>query len=323
MPSKYAFDFDPQETNTSHGLLVGMVPPRSRVLDVGCAAGYLGDALKDKECIVRGVELDPVAAEEARAHLASVVVADAETLDYAAEFGAEAFDVVVLADVLEHVRNPARILAGALSVLTEDGTLVISIPNVAHGSLRLGLLQGRWNYTPLGLLDETHVRFVTWDTLQDLLTDAGIVVTAAWMTTADPLATEVDVDPALLPQEIVDWVRAQPLALGYQFVLSARRAVPGETAPQVEPLPAGPVVTPAESPTIVSAREEADRLRRTLADREDELRAAKEIIAYHEAAALEAEQRLRDSAAWRVGNAVVTPLRAAKRAFRPTDPGKG
>jgi methionine biosynthesis protein MetW len=316
MPSKYAFDFDPLETNTSHGLLVGLVPPRSRVLDVGCAAGYLGDALKEKECVVHGVELDPVAAEEARGRLESVVVADAESLDYRDAFGADGFDVVVLADVLEHCRNPERVLEGVLSVLTDDGTIVISIPNAAHGALRLGLLQGRWNYTPLGLLDETHVRFFTWDTLQALLASAGIAVSAAWMTTADPLATEVDVDPAQLPEGVADWVRAQPLALGYQFVLLARRAVPGEEVLPVEPQPAGPVAAPPDSPTLFSAREEAAELRRVLADRDDELRVAKEIIVHHEVAAVEAERALRSSATWRVGDAVLAPARAVRRAAR-------
>lgn len=313
MPSKYVFDFDPQETNTSHNLLVGLIPPRSRVLDVGCAAGYLGDALQDKECTVHGVELDAVAAQEARARLASVVVADAEALDYRAEYGERAFDVVVLADVLEHCRNPARVLAGVLSVLDVDGTVVVSIPNAAHGSLRLALLQGRWNYTPLGLLDETHVRFFTWTTLQDLLFEAGLVIDTAWMTTADPLATEVDVDPALLPAGVADWVRGQPLALGYQFVLVARRAAPGEGMPAVEPRPAGEVVPPPTSPTLLSAREEVDDLRRRLADREDELRLAKEIITYHEATAGEAERNIRSSAAWRVGNVAVAPVRAVRR----------
>lgn len=337
MSSKYEFDFDPETTNTSHGLVVGLVPARSRVLDVGCAVGYLGDALAEKQCTVHGIELDPAAAEVARTRLASVVVADAETLDYQAAFGEEAFDVVVLADVLEHCRNPERVLAGALSVLAEAGTLVISIPNVGHGSLRLALLQGRWNYTPLGLLDETHVRFFTWDTLNDLLTGVGLTISEAWMTTADPLATEVDVDPADLPAEVADWVRAQPLAQGYQFVLVARRTLPDEDAPRALPTAAGSTVVPPVSPTILSAREEAQSLRATIEARDDELRMAKEIIAYHEtvegdlrrqvgdqqdelrvAKEINAHQdavllNLHTSATWRAGRAVTAPARAIRR----------
>ncbi|MFE4464986.1 class I SAM-dependent methyltransferase [Oerskovia sp. NPDC056781] len=316
MSSKYEFDFDPAVTNTSHGLVVGVIPAGSRVLDVGCAAGYLGDALQAKNCTVHGVELDEEAAETARTRLASVVVADAELLDYEAQYGADAFDVVVLADVLEHTRSPERVLEGALSVLTETGTLVISIPNVSHGSLRLGLLQGRWNYTPLGLLDETHIRFFTWDTLQDLLVDAGLSITDAWMTTADPLATEVDIDPAELPDGVVDWVRGQPLALGYQFVLVVRRAVAGETPKRVEPVPAGTAVVPPESPSLLSAREEAEQLRRALTDRDDELRTAKEIISLQEVTALQDVQALRRSITWRVGNGVLAPARLVARAAR-------
>ena len=323
MSSKYEFDFDPENTNTSHGLVVGMVPPGSRVLDVGCADGYLGDALSVKECTVHGVELDPEAAEAARTRLASVVVANAETLDYVAEFGADAFDVVVLADVLEHCVNPARVLAGALSVLSDTGILVISIPNVSHGSLRLGLLQGRWNYTPLGLLDETHLRFFTWSTLQDLLAEAGISVSQAWMTTADPLATEVEVDDEDLPDGLVDWVRTQPLALAYQYVLTARRTPPGEVAPRLDPTPAGVAVTPPVSPALLSARDEVVALRRTLVDRDDEIRAQKEVITVHEVALLnlleeqrgllEEQRRLLGSSTWRVGTKILAPVRLIRR----------
>ena len=333
MSSKYEFDFDPASTNTSHGLVVGLIPPESRVLDVGCAAGYLGDALSEKQCTVHGVELDPEAAEAARARLASVVVANAETLDYAAAFGADSFDVIVLADILEHCVNPANVLEGVLAVLSEAGSLVISIPNVGHGSLRLGLLQGRWNYTPLGLLDETHLRFFTWDTLQELLISAGLTVSGAWMTTADPLATEVQVDAEDLPDGLADWVRTQPLALGYQFVMTARRTLLGENASRREPIPAGPAPTPPPSQRLLSAREKAAQLtsdlvqlnsvlaqvRSVLDDRDDELLSAKEIITLHEATILDllgAQRRLQSSATWRVGSAALAPGRFLRRLLR-------
>ena len=319
MSSKYEFDFDPTHTNTSHGLVVGMVPAGSRVLDVGCAAGYLGDALSVKGCTVHGIELDPVAAESARTRLASVVVADAEALDYVTEFGEDAFDVVVLADVLEHCVNPDRVLERALSVLTDTGILVVSMPNVSHGSLRLGLLQGRWNYTPLGLLDETHLRFYTWTTLRDLLAEAGFSVAEAWMTTADPLATEVEVDEEDLPEGLVEWVRNQPQALGYQFVLTAERTPPGEVAPRIEPAPAGDVAAPPTSQALLSAREEVAALRRTLARRDDELRSAKEIITVHEVRILDLlaeHQRLLTSSAWRLGSSALAPVRMVRRLVR-------
>ena len=326
MSTKYEFDFDPATTNTSHGLVVGLVPPQTRVLDVGCAAGYLGDALSEKQCTVHGVELDPEAAESARKRLASVVVADAESLDYASTFGTDSFDVVVLADILEHCRNPAKVLEGVLSVLTDSGSLVISIPNVGHGSLRLGLLQGRWNYTPLGLLDETHVHFFTWTTLQDLLTDAGLTVSGAWMTTADPLATEVQVDEADLPTGLADWVRTQPLALGYQFVLTARRTLAGEDAARLEPTPAGPAPVPPQSHHLLTAREEAAQLgnvvaqlRGALEDRDDELRSAKEIITLHEVTILDllqTQRHLLNSVSWRVGSTVLAPGRFLRRLVR-------
>lgn len=315
MPSKYEFTFDPDDTNTSHGLVAAAVPSGSRVLDVGCATGWLGEALAEERCVVHGIELDPEAAEIARGRLASVVVGDAQTFAYAEHFGADAFDVVVLADVLEHCTAPEQVLEGVLSVLSPGGRVIVSVPNVAHGSVRLALLQGRWRYTPLGLLDQTHLRFLTWVTLQELLTRAGLLVEAAWGTTADPLATEVDVDAAELPEGVADWVRAQPLATAYQFVLVARPASHGEVG-VVEPVLAGRPDVPPTSPTLASAREEVDRLLSTIDDRDAELRAARAAATYHEVASLEAQRAVRASATWRVGSAVLAPVRVVTHALR-------
>ena len=246
---------DRSVSNSSHTQMLELVGEGRSVLDVGCATGYLAEALAAQGCTVSGIEYDAEAAEQARPHLARLVVADLTAVRLADAFDGERFDVVVFGDVLEHLPDAEAVLRGARDVLADGGHVVISIPNVAHGSVRLALLQGRWQYTDTGLLDRTHIRFVTRESLHRLLADAGFVATEVRTTRLDPLDAEVAVDADALPAGVVDWVRRQPDALTYQFVL---RAVPDD-AP-------GADVAAARSEAaelagmLAQAREDADRL---------------------------------------------------------------
>ncbi len=219
----YHTTLDPDAVNTSQSLMLELVGGGKDVLDLGCATGYLAEALGARGCRVSGVEYVAEAAERARPFLEQLVVGDLNTLDLVGELGAERFDVLVFGDVLEHLADPYAVLRRALELLRPGGSVVISVPNVAHGSLRLALLQGRWRYTETGLLDRTHIRFFTRASLNELLRSSGLVPVDVRRTTADPLAVEVQVDAAALPPGTVEWVRAQPDADTYQFVVRAVR----------------------------------------------------------------------------------------------------
>ena len=113
---KYDTPIDPDDPTTSHGLVARLVGSGKRVLDVGCGTGQLADYLQSHGNEVSGVEMDPESAELARPHLERLVVGDLDHLDLVAELGAGSFDVIVCADVLEHLRNPLITLRqGALS----------------------------------------------------------------------------------------------------------------------------------------------------------------------------------------------------------------
>lgn len=220
--SQYHFDaFDPTVKNTSQALALELVGRNRRVLDVGCATGFLGEALAAQGCTVTGVELDAQAATEARTRLDEVVEADLNVTALAGLFPGRDFDVIVFGDVLEHLMDPDAVLRSAVKLLATGGAVVISIPNVTHGSLRLALLQGRWDYRETGLLDRTHLRFFTRESVLRMVADAGLHVTRLRGTVVDPLGCEVEIDDESLPGSIVDWVRRQPDALTYQFVLRA------------------------------------------------------------------------------------------------------
>src|SRR5207302_3348121 len=150
------FDDSP---GSAHNLVLGLVEPGSRVLEFGCATGYMSQALRDRlGASVIGVELNAEAAQLAAAHCERVLVGDAEELDLEAELGGERFDAILFADVLEHLRDPAAVLRRVRPLVAEGGVVVASIPNVAHASVRLALLGGSFRYREQGLLDESHLR---------------------------------------------------------------------------------------------------------------------------------------------------------------------
>ena len=242
--ARYDTDIDPLDPayrNGSQAQTVELVGSGLQVLDVGCAGGVVARALSRRGCRVWGVDKDADAAEQARPFLEKLVIADLDEAPLTDHFERGSFDVLVFGDVLEHVADPVRVLRDALPLLTDEGRVVCSIPHVAHGSLRLALLQGRWTYTPTGLLDSTHLRFFDRAGLRALHAEVGLTVEELRGVVVDPLAAEVDVDADALPPGVVAWVREQPDSYVYQFLTSARRASPGDSVELPDLVPVVPL----------------------------------------------------------------------------------
>ena len=171
----YRGEVDPADPNSAWSLIVARVPPGRRVLEIGCAEGYMSAYLREaKGCAVTGVELSTEAAAVARGRCQSVVVGDVENGALDALPGG--FDVLICADVLEHLRHPGRVLRGLQEKLAPHGLALISLPNVAHWDVRRDLLAGRFEYQRSGLLDDTHLRFFTHDSARRLIEQAGLRV---------------------------------------------------------------------------------------------------------------------------------------------------
>jgi SAM-dependent methyltransferase len=147
----------------------------AHVLDVGCGAGRLGQEFKRRnpKATVFGVESHPEAAAVARGRLDRVVVTDIEANPF--PFGDTRFDCIVYGDVLEHLRDPWRLLALHAERLNEHGVVVICMPNAEHWSLVERLLRGTFDYDDHGLFDRTHLRWFTPETTQRALRGAGLL----------------------------------------------------------------------------------------------------------------------------------------------------
>ncbi len=150
------------------------VPTGSLVLDVGCGTGVLGKALQDKKhCQVEGIEYSPEAVRIARKRLAKVHVLDIEHGELQTN---KKYDIIILADVLEHLKNPTAVLRKFLNFLKPNGKVIISLPNIANWTVRLKLLTGNFTRTQTGILDETHRHFYTLKTAKKFLQNNGLTI---------------------------------------------------------------------------------------------------------------------------------------------------
>jgi len=210
---------------SSHSLILRLLGEGQgrRLLDVGAADGLLSRLFTERGWRVTAIERDPVLAARGAAFCERMIVADLDREHPA--FG-ERFARIVFGDVLEHLRDPLRVLLALGERLEADGEMVLSVPNVAHVWVRLGLLLGRFEYADRGILDRSHVRFFTESSLRQLLSGGGLEI-ARVEPTPPPLPLVV---PRRFHGAALDAIhalsariaRALPRLFGYQFVVVAR-----------------------------------------------------------------------------------------------------
>lgn len=157
------------------GILRSFIPAGARVLDVGCGAGGVTRAMTNG----RTDQVVCVEPDQARAAAARDRGLEVHCGVFNAAFVSShgPFDAIVFGDVLEHMADPAEALALALDRLTPSGAVLISVPNVAHWTIRLKLLFGRFDYAETGLMDATHLRWFTRKTLIGMLERQGFAIT--------------------------------------------------------------------------------------------------------------------------------------------------
>ncbi len=222
-PSVYAFKDDPY---SSHHQLLRLAGPGNgrRLLDVGAADGFLARRFALQGWRVTAIEQDSGLAAQAKAHCEAVAVCD---LNGPLPELEGRFDAIVYADVLEHLVQPGAVFRQLNRLLTPEGRLFVSMPNVAHLWIRLMLLSGRFDYADRGIMDRTHMRFFTRKTFRTFLEECGMEITSLVPVPA-PLFLAV-------PERFHGaWLRGLhrlnaagarcwPAGLAYQFVAEGRR----------------------------------------------------------------------------------------------------
>lgn len=159
-------------------ILLEWVGKHKRVLELGCSTGFMSRYLVQKrDCSVVGVEADAAAAAQARQWCREVLECDLQNPNWINGLEQRTFDVVLMADVLEHLKDPRDLLEQVHPLLAPDATLVICVPNVVYWGNRVSILLGRFDYQPFGILDHTHLRFFTPGTAREMIQAAGYRIT--------------------------------------------------------------------------------------------------------------------------------------------------
>ena len=190
--SDYDHDVDLGDLSLSYGKIAQHIPDGARVLDIGCATGSFGLALKvERSCEVTGIEVDAKAAAKATSRGLDVLLADVQSSALAQVVEGRRFDVIVLADVLEHLLEPRALLFQLHEVLVPGGRVLVSVPNITHVDIQLMLAQDNWQYRSSGLLDRTHLRFFSVGTFSEMASACGFDLVAMERVIVPFLGTEV------------------------------------------------------------------------------------------------------------------------------------
>ena len=218
---RYAHEIDPNGGSAA-ARLARMVDPGLRVLELGTGPGTVTRILHSKGCKVTGVEMDPETLAMCAPFCERMLQANLEDPTWHASLAGEKFDVVLCADVLEHLRDPRPLLTLLPQFLNDSGCVLMSLPNATHLSVVASLMAGRFPYQSKGLLDTTHLRFFGRDDIDALLRECGLLW-QQWQTVqVDPAQAELSHFWNQLDASEQDYLRAKCTdGLVYQHVVKA------------------------------------------------------------------------------------------------------
>lgn len=174
------YETDIISENDARFIMINYINPDSKILDVGCACGDFGFALKKKKpATLWGMEYNQGSIDFAKQKRAYSVIYKIDLNNFnSLEFKQFSgfFDYIIFGDVLEHIYSPQKTLSVFKEFLKDDGSFLLSIPNIAHASIKANLLLDDFTYTPFGLLDETHIRFFTKKTIPVFLANIDLEI---------------------------------------------------------------------------------------------------------------------------------------------------
>lgn len=192
---KYDFDLENLRENDSHSIILKKIKPKSKILEFGPATGKMTKYLKNKlECEVDIVEYDISSGIEAALFAKEKFLGkeegDIEKCIWHTNLKNQKYDYIIFADVLEHLRYPIDILIKANELLKYEGSIFVSLPNISHNSIIINLINGRFDYKDLGILDKTHLRFFTYESFKSEINKIELKAITTEATYLSPIETE-------------------------------------------------------------------------------------------------------------------------------------
>lgn len=216
----YEYAVDPQ-SNTAGAHVLQFVGTQKRVLEIGCGPGSITKILAmHQKCQIVGMEIDADAIKKVEPFCEAVIRADLNDPAWPNLLESRApFDVVVAADVLEHLYDPWETLKRMTTLIGADGYLVLSLPHVGHAAVVSCLLNGNFQYREWGLLDKTHIRFFGLQNIQDLCAQANLKIIDAKYVIKPPEETEFAESWFKLPGELQRAIKRVSHTNIYQVVI--------------------------------------------------------------------------------------------------------
>ena len=159
-----------------HQQIIKLAGRNKRILEIGCAGGYMSHAFIKHGCSVTGVEIDSEVAKKSQKICHKLIVGDIENQAVINRLKDTKFEVIIIADVLEHLKTPHLALARLVELLDKNGKIIISVPNIGFLTNRWLHLLGRFDYTRWGIMDENHLRFFTKKTILQMVDKVGLKV---------------------------------------------------------------------------------------------------------------------------------------------------
>ncbi len=176
MNNKLKYYKNPQEVTKDAEKICSWLGSDKEILELGCHSGYFSSWLMKNNCKVTGVDIDETALLEAKPYLKTSICGNLEDAKIWDNFEEESFDAILLIHVLEHLKTPEEILKRSLRYLKKDGKVIIGLPNVSNAKDRFNMLFGKFEYTEIGVMDETHLKFFNYTTAQRLIENAGLKI---------------------------------------------------------------------------------------------------------------------------------------------------
>lgn len=214
--------------NSSHSKMINMIEDNLTVLDVGCACGDMGDYLyTNKNCKMFGIEYDAESLDFARQRniydeLFHLNMNETEIVNEALSKFQGYFDYIVCGDVLEHLYDPQTVVNNLKPLLKKDGYFIISLPNIAHGGIKLNLLNDDFTYNEYGLLDRTHIRFFTKKSILDFFLKTKlelVLLNHVFYSLANNIENAKLSDHSV---EIIEHIAKDDKSFIYQYIIKAK-----------------------------------------------------------------------------------------------------
>ena len=167
-----------------HQKIIHFVGQNKHVLDVGCSEGLLSKKMKENNCCVVGIEQNREAAQIADEYCQDLIIGDVQSINLDTKYE-NYFDIIIFADILEHLGEPSDVLERFKKYLKDDGSLIISLPNISNWKIRLQMLLGNFDYNEYGILDNGHIRFFNEKTMKKMINNSGYEISKFDLTVGD------------------------------------------------------------------------------------------------------------------------------------------